>query len=487
MPHHHHEHAHLHEERNFWEDIANHVKSGINDAETALGLPGVFKQQPSTQVITVYETASASGTGPIIGYKTGGQPPSSSPTPEAKTTSSATTSKAAPLVADTTSKKETTTTTTTHQPKVTTTSGLPSSIPPPSTTPLDINNLVAATNSPTHSTSSATQSPTPTIVAKSSGMSVGGEVGLSVGVLCIVGTIAGLLFFCFKKRRAAKKQQLDDEKAEPWGGPERQVSSRANAPRLSLGPILPTVGERRQSRNAPAMQTATHRPNSWEAPVGNQDGNRHNPFGAHAETIDAANSRGPPAVEVVNPEGAVVAAAGAGLTRGASKRENNPKPMDFTTKGALLPPISPVGTEFSMSSEANGAPTPTAAGAAIAAAGGPANSAVHRVQLDFKPSMDDELELRAGQLIRLLHEYDDGWVSFPRSIQDPANLFRLSASASTALAKVLCPEPVSLSAQSSPALSRTDPAAPLRACVAPMASPVPCLLAWLRVAGCLLR
>jgi hypothetical protein len=25
--------------------------------------------------------------------------------------------------------------------------------------------------------------------------------------------------------------------------------------------------------------------------------------------------------------------------------------------------------------------------------------------------MDDELELRAGQLIRLLHEYDDGWVS----------------------------------------------------------------------------
>jgi hypothetical protein len=484
MAHHHHEHVHRHAPRNFWEDLASHVKSGIDNAETALGLPGVFKQQHgSTQVITVYETAPPSGTGSIIGYKTGGGPPSTTtPAPEAHPTPSPTT-KAPPLVADTTtSKKETTTT---SKPKETT-SGLPSSIPPPSTTPLDINNLVAATNSPTHSTSSApTHSPTPTVVAKASGMSVGGEVGLAVGVLCLVGTIAGLLFFCFKKRRAAKREQLDDEKAEPWGGPERQVSSRANAPRLSLGPILPKVGERRQSRNAMAMTPATHRPNSWEAPVGAQDGNRHNPFGAHAETIDAANARGPPAVEVVNPEGAVVAAAGAGLTRGASKRENGSKPMDFTTKGALLPPISPVGTEFSMSSEANGAPAPTAAGAAIAAAGGPANSAVHRVQLDFKPSMDDELELRAGQLIRLLHEYDDGWVSSLRSVRDQANLSRPSVSASTALARVSCRGPACPSAPSSPALSRTDPAAPRRECAAPMASPVPCLLPWLR-AGCLL-
>jgi hypothetical protein len=58
----------------------------------------------------------------------------------------------------------------------------------------------------------------------------------------------------------------------------------------------------------------------------------------------------------------------------------------------------------------------TAAAVPIAAAGaakqppaGPNN--VHRVQLDFKPSMDDELELKSGQLVRMLHEYDDGWVS----------------------------------------------------------------------------
>jgi hypothetical protein len=48
--------------------------------------------------------------------------------------------------------------------------------------------------------------------------------------------------------------------------------------------------------------------------------------------------------------------------------------------------------------------------AAAGAPGSPPANNVHRVQLDFKPSMNDELELRAGQLVRMLHEYDDGWV-----------------------------------------------------------------------------
>jgi len=54
----------------------------------------------------------------------------------------------------------------------------------------------------------------------------------------------------------------------------------------------------------------------------------------------------------------------------------------------------------------NGPPSPTESNSSAAAA---AKNNVHRVQLDFKPSMDDELELRAGDLVRLLHEYDDGW------------------------------------------------------------------------------
>ena len=36
---------------------------------------------------------------------------------------------------------------------------------------------------------------------------------------------------------------------------------------------------------------------------------------------------------------------------------------------------------------------------------------VYRVTMDFNPSLTDELSLQAGQLVRMLHEYDDGWVS----------------------------------------------------------------------------
>lgn len=50
-----------------------------------------------------------------------------------------------------------------------------------------------------------------------------------------------------------------------------------------------------------------------------------------------------------------------------------------------------------------------------AMADGPPPSDTHCIQLDFKPSMNDKLGLRAGQLVRLLHEHDDGWVSFPVS------------------------------------------------------------------------
>lgn len=73
-------------------------------------------------------------------------------------------------------------------------------------------------------------------------------------------------------------------------------------------------------------------------------------------------------------------------------------------------PASPAWTEDVPSSPAMG--TPMIAGAAGRPNGAPTGpNNVHRVQLDFKPSMGDELELKAGTLVRMLHEYDDGWVS----------------------------------------------------------------------------
>jgi hypothetical protein len=100
------------------------------------------------------------------------------------------------------------------------------------------------------------------------------------------------------------------------------------------------------------------------------------------------------------------------LTRKASMRKDLPKPLDLTKPPSpLYVPPSPAATEYSMHSMAPGqAPGPSASAAAIAAAGGPSHSTVHRVQLDFKPMLEDELEVKAGQLVRLLHQYDDGWV-----------------------------------------------------------------------------
>lgn len=226
---------------------------------------------------------------------------------------------------------------------------------------------------------------------------------------------------------------MDDEKMDAFAVAAQNhrspsIRTNATAPRLSLRPVtqfLPLYGEKRQSQGhalamTPSPASApTEKQSHWERPMGGQDANRSNPFGNHAETIDSANADGPAVVGEVSPNGELVlgAAAGAaavGLARGASKR--GVKPLDFTKQGPFMSPPSPTGTEFSETSEGPGTPRLTTGGAAIAAAGGPANSAVHRVQLDFMPSMDDELELRAGQLIRMLHEYDDGWVSQSSSL-----------------------------------------------------------------------
>jgi hypothetical protein len=180
--------------------------------------------------------------------------------------------------------------------------------------------------------------------------------------------------------------------------------------------------------------------------MNNNDHNKENPFGNHAEAVDPVNAAGPSVIQGTGPGGEVItgpakagptaagsvateaagagaagAAAGAvaraatgpaaGLIRGASKRGNGPKPLDFTQKLPGIGQPSPSGTEFSFS-EAPSTPVVTSGAAAIAAAGGPANAMVHRVQLEFMPSMDDELEVHAGQLVRILHEYDDGWVSY---------------------------------------------------------------------------
>ncbi|RQM07839.1 hypothetical protein DH86_00000723 [Scytalidium sp. 3C] len=316
--------------------------------------------------------------------------------------------------------------TTKHATSSSKSTGLPSSIVPPSSTlglggPLVVASsttpLLIDTASPTASRSEATSN-SATPAASSGGMSAGGKAGLAIGIICIVGV----------RKDAQNAERLDDEKAATAfaaaGAPRSQTTTQPTpAPaRLSLRPVTQfgqffsgaaagaATGAAAGAAAAPKSQAPANFPNSQISP---QD-SKENPFGNHAETIDATNAKGPAIVQAVGPGGEVLAGAAAagavvGLARAQSKRENA-KPMDLTKKDPFRGPPSPAMTDYSVSEVASNAPqAQDKTGAAIAAAGGPANSAVHRVQLDFKPSLEDELELQAGQLIRLLHEYDDGW------------------------------------------------------------------------------
>jgi hypothetical protein len=387
---------------------------------------------------------------------------------------------------------------TTLQTSASSSSDLPSSLIPTTSVASSVA-LLAATGSVTSSTKSQSISATTSAASASStadsssssssgGMSTGGKAGLVIGILLLAAAVLSLVLFCFKKKKAAAKQErLEDEKADAFGAQaQRAASTRSartvsTAPRLSLRPVTQfqpyNSGAEKQAATSaqPQMSTLTpiasvssaarsERPVT-SLPVAGQEQNKDNPFGNHAEAIDTPNTEGPavldsPAAEKIVAASAAAAAAAsvatssapssrapsveptplqpAGLKRGASKRENGPRPIDFTTNGgALKGPPSPTASEFSNASASTAAPVQTATGMAIAAAGGPPNSAVHRVQLDFTPSMEDELELRAGDLIRVLHEYDDGWVSLLKCRDNIAtNIYRRFAFVLIALNKV---------------------------------------------------
>jgi len=388
-----------------------------------------------TIVSVVYVTASKTFDGAIGGYSTVGiaidksaspkpkPEPTSSAVPKAKTVSEPVESSVKPSSRQTTLQTQT--------------SALPTAITAPKTSIASSIALLAASGGVSSSSiasapsSSATASSSSSESTSSGGMSTGGKIGMAVGILLLLGGVLSIILFCFKKRKTAAKE-AEAQENEKFVQLNRTASVRttATAPRLSLRPMtkfLPNLAEKRASRGNPL---ATHlapvaepqEKGAWDRSVTGQANNQENPFGNHAETIpaqnpfgnhaniDPVNASGPAIVQMPAEPMVLAAVAPVGLKRGASKRENNPAPIDFTTKaGPFMGPPSPAGTEFSMSSEGPGTPVQTSSGAAIAAAGGPVNSAVHRVQLDFNPSMEDELDLKQGQLIRVLHEYDDGW------------------------------------------------------------------------------
>ncbi|KAH7350294.1 hypothetical protein BKA66DRAFT_447011 [Pyrenochaeta sp. MPI-SDFR-AT-0127] len=254
--------------------------------------------------------------------------------------------------------------------------------------------------------------------------------------------------------------------AAPLPAPSiRTQRTMSTAPRLSLRPVTqfdPTFSEQRKSggnlltvaaaggaaahardRELPERPTsAWERPGATNAPATNPFNDPEtrsgppsaNPFGNNA-ALDAHQANIPdsppnasplhstmhstqPSADFANPAAAIAAAemdpvAVAGAMSSIPPPTNDlPLPPSINGSVDGVPP-SPAWTE---DFPASPGPAPTGPPPVAGAMAGnrsnspsPGPNNVHRIQLDFKASMQDELNLQAGQLVRMLHEYDDGW------------------------------------------------------------------------------
>lgn len=303
---------------------------------------------------------------------------------------------------------------------------------------------------PATASNAASTASTLTSASQTQGLSSGAKAGLAVGVILLIGLL-GLVLLCLRRVKNKKKsyQKADDEKTaiENQRAPMRTQSfhstrTTATAPRLSLRPVtqfLPDLGARRKSGNlsgtsgGPSQNAlGSQEQMSEKDPSQVQPGSPTNPFSSNSEISQStlipayANQSANPFENHADSHESSTLGALSPVQAPAPLRIRTPTP-ETTNAANVIPssiaggarddrfrapnqlnvspsrPISPAGTEYSMSSVSTGY-----------MAHGPPPSNVYRVQLDFNPSMDDELHLQAGQLIRLLHEYDDGWVSLSR-------------------------------------------------------------------------
>ena len=228
--------------------------------------------------------------------------------------------------------------------------------------------------------------------SSNAGMTGGAKAGLAFGIILGLALFGGLIFFCLRRRKNREAhQEIINEKrisnsSSFFGGnamSEKRASvasngsapSAATAPRLSLRPVtqfLPNLGSKNTTGDhLDASGAMSEKPKSmWER----RSQNSQNPFDDN-NSMSEKRPESPPSNPFDEPEG----------EKSAHGHSDS---------------VSELGTAAAVA-VAGGAPSPRA------------QNNVHRVQLDFKPSMDDELELKSGQLVRMLHSYDDGWVGSP--------------------------------------------------------------------------
>ena len=309
-------------------------------------------------------------------------------------------------------------------------------------------------------------SPSTTSAADSGALSGGAKAGIAIGVIVGVGLIAGLIFLLLRKRKQNQElREAEDEKEfgnqgplpPPASPPMSEPRTPAEPPQLNVRPItqfapfgVGTFGDltTTDTEDAPAGPTATapgnrsppHTPLS-NTSNGNPFGDPVNPFDNRTEPSSPADAPSPvspsvvsvpegpgPTLPVSDSEGTIAGTAAAGAAGAAvgaaATHKSKPSEKDLSTPSEFgtvkSEPQTPQGPtppnpDRALTPEDNSSGVPAAApvvapvDAAASSSPGPGPSNVHRVQMDFNHSMEDELTLRVGQLVRLVHEFDDGW------------------------------------------------------------------------------
>ncbi|KAK8242468.1 hypothetical protein IWZ00DRAFT_377454 [Phyllosticta capitalensis] len=313
-------------------------------------------------------------------------------------------------------------------------------------------------------------------------MTSGAKAGLACGIIALVSLFLLTAWFCRKHALKKKQQNQFNQMNEKSGdnsnekgiihnvagapAPTRGTSNRtaktaSTAPRLSIRPVTQFAPEFSGQNPSPGMHgaanpaqdpfrdPATAMPSAWERRgAANAANDPSNPFGNHAEidnavdrdavALDTPTALQTPAAEFppmppqtqnasppvprnenVGAAGAIAGAAAAGLAPGALRAAagNNKSDMSVNTNlsGSTVATHHPPRAGEPEVPQVPPSPGPAPVGAPPST---PDSDRIHRVQLDFMPSMADELEVKVGELVRLIHAYDDGWcmcVRFDRS------------------------------------------------------------------------
>jgi hypothetical protein len=333
--------------------------------------------------------------------------------------------------------------------------------------------VVSATASSTISATPSSSAAATESEGMSGGAKAGLALGILLGVAFLLVGILMFYRHKKNKMAGEDNEKIGMHAAPPPPPPQVQTGAApaaaanqfpATAPRLELRPesqFSPTFEQRKSAANAlntaaaagamaqtqklassPEEKSPT---SAWErrgaanasadpfndesAALAATPRSQQNPFGNsaaldsnHASIPDSPLNSSPvhssnPSADFAKSAAAPVAALAAAASIAAvtsDKSKQDASPIANANAALVGIPAIPEGTDSIPASPGpapTGPPPPVVGAMAAGRPNGPPSGPnnVHRITLDFKPSMGDELELKAGSLVRMLHEYDDGW------------------------------------------------------------------------------